>query len=63
MAKKIKLKPEQQIAVDAARMASDWWRTEGQYLDFNPEMDLDWYEKRSDLAKLAYISGYKAAKQ
>ena len=52
---------EQAITVDAERGAVAWWSGEGRYID--PDTDeVDWFDKRCELAQIAYIAGYKAAK-
>lgn len=45
-------------ALASESMASEWWRTEGIYIDPDTE-DVDWYDKRAELAQMAYIAGYK----
>jgi hypothetical protein len=41
-------------------IAMEWWRTDGIYID--PDSDeLDWYDKRQELAKSAFVAGYKRA--
>ena len=57
---KRKLTPKQQIEVDANKAADWWWGAEGRYLDPDTE-DVDWFDKRDGLAKMAYIAGYKKA--
>ena len=41
-------------------LAMEWWRTDGLYIDPDTE-DVDWYDKRDELAKMAYVAGYKKA--
>ncbi len=58
MEKILKLTPRQQIELNADRFAHEWWRCDGAYID--PDTDeVDWYEKRVELAKLAFIAGYR----
>ena len=51
---------DQKIAAIADKQAIEWWRSEGIYIDPDTE-DVDWYDKRSELAQIAFIAGYKAA--
>lgn len=53
-----RLTKEQQTMVLAEKWAAEWWRTEGTYIDPDTE-DVDWYDKRSELAQMAYIAGFK----
>lgn len=48
-----KIKP---VADDKAARA--WWLKDGVYIDPDTE-DVDWYDKRAELAQMAYIAGYK----
>jgi hypothetical protein len=55
------LTKDQAIAADAERGAVAWWASEGRYID--PDTDeVDWFDKRGDLAHMAFVAGYKAAK-
>ena len=55
------LDPQRQIEVESSNFAMDWWREEGVYIDPDTE-DVDWHDKRGELAQMAYIAGYKKAK-
>lgn len=57
--KKTKQKTKHVIPVEETK-AREWWRSEGVYLD--PDTDqVDWYDKRQELAETAFIAGYKLA--
>jgi hypothetical protein len=42
------------------KLAFDWWRTEGIYIDPDTE-EIDWHDKRAELAQIAFVAGWKAA--
>ena len=37
----------------------DWWSTDGRYIDPDTE-DVPWFDKRKELAALAFIAGRKS---
>ncbi len=41
-------------------LAMEWWRSDGLYIDPDTE-EVDWYDKRRELAEIAYVAGYKKA--
>lgn len=41
-------------------MAMEWWKSDGLYIDPDTE-EVDWYDKRRELAQLAFVAGYKKA--
>lgn len=42
-------------------MAMEWWREHDLYID--PDTgEVDWYDKRRELAEIAFVAGYKKAK-
>lgn len=58
MKSKIKLRPDQQFEVDTAKLFNAWWEREGRYYDPDIE-DMDWYDKRRELAAVAFAAGRK----
>jgi 8-oxo-dGTP diphosphatase len=44
----------------AESLAMEWWRADGLYIDPDTE-EVDWYDKRRELAEMAFIAGYKKA--
>lgn len=56
--KKAELTPEQAIVVETQKASTLWWDTEGRYID--PDFsDVDWYDKRGELARDAFEAGAK----
>ena len=52
---------DRQIEVNGEVLALEWWRKDGLYID--PDNgDVDWCDKRAELAQIAFIAGYKAGK-
>ena len=41
-------------------LAFEWWRSDGLYIDPDTE-EVDWYDKRKELAEIAYVAGYRKA--
>jgi len=56
-----KLTPEQKQAVTDEKAAREWWRTDGVYIDPDTE-DVDWFDKRAELAQIAFAAGVKYAR-
>jgi hypothetical protein len=52
------LRADQKEVIAAEKAAIEWWRTEGIYIDPDTD-DVDWFDKRSELAQLAFIAGLK----
>lgn len=52
--------PNKKVRTGMDHEAYEWWRTEGIYIDPDTE-DVDWHDKRGDLAQMAFIAGWKAA--
>ena len=44
----------------AERSAEEWWRADGVYIDPDTE-EVDWFDKRRELAQLAFIAGFNKA--
>ncbi len=42
------------------KLAQEWWKADGVYIDPDTE-DVDWFDKRRELAQFAFIAGYKNA--
>ena len=42
------------------KLAQEWWKSDGVYIDPDTE-DVDWFDKRRELAQIAFIAGYKNA--
>lgn len=41
-------------------LAIEWWKADGLYIDPDTE-DVDWYDKRRELAQIAFVAGYQKA--
>lgn len=57
MKSKRKLTSEQMTTVKAEKYACEWWQTEGRYIDPDTA-EVDWYDKRGELAQFAFIAGF-----
>lgn len=44
------------------RLFEEWWRKDGVYLDPDSS-EVDWYDKRKELAAYAYLAGFAAGKE
>ena len=41
---------------DSYEASENWWRKDGIYIDPDTK-DVDWYDKRAELAKIAFMAG------
>ncbi len=48
------------VVVSADSLACEWWREDGIYIDPDTD-DVDRYDKRKELAQIAFIAGYNKA--
>lgn len=63
MSRKLFTKPGERRAPQATRpesLAMEWWKSDGLYIDPDTE-EVDWYDKRKELAQLAFVAGYNKA--
>ena len=59
--RKRKLTPEQrmEVVIDAESLA--WWTKDGRYYDPDTD-DVDWFDKRRELAMVAFRAGFMLGK-
>lgn len=56
--RKCELTPEQKLRIATESAAIQWWDREGRYID--PDFDdVDWRDKRGELARDAFEAGAK----
>jgi hypothetical protein len=59
---KKELTKEQEASKASSNASEEWWRKDGVYIDPDTE-DVDWYDKRAELAKIAFMAGVAWARE
>lgn len=48
------------LPISPESLGMEWWRSDGLYIDPDTD-DVDWFDKRKELALIAFEAGYRKA--